>query len=570
MSMEAHPSTTTTMKSGNGGDEETPEGGGCCGENGTVTPTPTPTPTPTTGTENNNTNTTTTTTTSSVVAVTVAVCCGCRPKAKSKTKKYIKESSQRGWLRVFHSQRGTAAATTRRYKDTLLGNDSEWTAFHQHHATHPTHNKKEEDNDEKKAIDNDNDNDDESSSSSMFFFDAVDQPLGENEFPFPFPFPIDGYAIGGPNSGIVFTTSIEHPAPKVTMDDPTTMLRHSAKEAALSASSAASSSSRNDSEDDNDNDDDNDDNDDNDDDSEIEIEIEIEDRRASISNHKEPSARFRRIRKRSTSELQEELKNSPPSSSLSSSKSKLLITSKTSKTTPTTPTPQTTTTNSNTNNLENAIGLAGYPGTLTIDELNECQKFLEGIKKLDSTILEQVYSLRDIEETPYTICRWLRATKFNSNEILQRLQDNQYMFDEAKEHQFYGPNISQYMNNCPLSVFLSQYPFLPLGRGYNGCPVNYFLAGKINPEGILCLCTISQLKNYFWYSFMYKMKIEMKESQKQNIDFCKCEGINVLDLKGLSTSSLTSETMNVIKLSSKISDFFPEVCMVFTICLLIY
>ncbi|OEU19489.1 CRAL/TRIO domain-containing protein, partial [Fragilariopsis cylindrus CCMP1102] len=156
------------------------------------------------------------------------------------------------------------------------------------------------------------------------------------------------------------------------------------------------------------------------------------------------------------------------------------------------------------------------------------------------------------------ICRWLRATKFNSEEILQRLQDNQYMFDEAKEYQFYGPDISKHMNNCPLSVFQSQYPFHPLGRGYNGCPIAYFLAGRINPEGILCLCSIDQLKHYFWYSFMYQMKIQMKESQKKNIDFCKCEGINVIDLKGLSISSLTHETMDVIKLSSKISDFFPE------------
>ena len=484
MTMEAYPSTATMQS----------------GESGTPTPIPIPR-TPATETTETTTE-----------EITVAVCCGCRPKAtaanKTKTKKYTKELSQKGWLRVFHTKRGTN--NTRRYKDTALGNDSEWTAFHHH--THHDHDYDNDDND-----DNDDD-DNESSTSSMFFFDAVDHPLGEDEFPFP----VDGYAIGGPNSGVVFTTSIEHPAPNVSMDDPTTMLRHSAAKAVSVASSR------------------NDDNyevDDDDDDDDEGIDV---DRRALITNHKEVSARFRRIRKRSPSELHKSL------------------------TTIQTP----TTTNNNNNNLENAIGLAGYPGTLTVHELNECQKFLEGIKKLNPTVLEQVYSLRDIEETPYTICRWLRATKFNSDEILQRLQDNQYMFDEAKEYQFYGPDISKHMNNCPLSVFQSQYPFHPLGRGYNGCPIAYFLAGRINPEGILCLCSIDQLKHYFWYSFMYQMKIEMKESQKQNIDFCKCEGINVIDLKGLSTSALTHETMEVIKLSSKISDFFPEVINVKQICIL--
>ena len=195
-----------------------------------------------------------------------------------------------------------------------------------------------------------------------------------------------------------------------------------------------------------------------------------------------------------------------------------------------------------------------------------------------------MYSFRDIEEEPYTICRWLRATKFNADEILQRLQDNQPMFDAAKQCHFYGPNIEDYLG-CPVSVFLSQYPFLPIGRGKNGCPVNYFLAGKIQPEGILCVTSIEQLAYYFWYSFMYKMKVEIQESQQlannatsskknndndndddphqqhQNNFLIKCEGINILDLAGLSASSLTSDTMEVIKLSSKISDFFPEVCM---------
>lgn len=97
---------------------------------------------------------------------------------------------------------------------------------------------------------------------------------------------------------------------------------------------------------------------------------------------------------------------------------------------------------------------------------------------------EQVYSFRDIEEEPYTICRWLRATKFDAEMILKRLQENQEMFDHAKHDEFY-PNVQEAIG-APLSVFLSQYPFLPVGHGKNGCPVNFFLAGKINPEYVLC------------------------------------------------------------------------------------
>ena len=108
-------------------------------------------------------------------------------------------------------------------------------------------------------------------------------------------------------------------------------------------------------------------------------------------------------------------------------------------------------------------------------------------------------------------------------------------------------------------MFLSQYPFLPIGRAKNGCAVNYFGAGKINPEGILALTTVEQLEGYFWWSFMHKMKSEIRKTQAEDPDFVRCEGINIIDLQGLSRAALSSDTMAVIKLASKISDFFPEV-----------
>ena len=181
------------------------------------------------------------------------------------------------------------------------------------------------------------------------------------------------------------------------------------------------------------------------------------------------------------------------------------------------------------------------------------------LNSLPSEISEQIYSMRDVEEQPYTICRWVRATKFDADAILKRCVENQPLFEEAKEHSFYGPDLEDHLG-CPYSVFLSQYPFLAIGKGKNGCPVNYFSVGKVNPEGIMCLVTMNQLKRYFWYSFMYSFKDHIRATQKDHPDFCRCEGINVMDLNGLSSSALSSETMEVVKIASKISDFFPEVC----------
>ena len=58
---------------------------------------------------------------------------------------------------------------------------------------------------------------------------------------------------------------------------------------------------------------------------------------------------------------------------------------------------------------------------------------------------------------------------------------------------------------------------------------------------------------------MHKMKTELRKTQAQDPDFVRCEGVNIIDLQGLSRAALSSETMAVIKLASKISDYFPEV-----------
>jgi hypothetical protein len=63
---------------------------------------------------------------------------------------------------------------------------------------------------------------------------------------------------------------------------------------------------------------------------------------------------------------------------------------------------------------------------------------------------------------------------------------------------------------------------------------------------------------YFWYSYNYQFKPVLKRARDANPDFVRCEGINIIDLQGLTASQLSSETMAVIQLSSKIADFYPE------------
>lgn len=57
---------------------------------------------------------------------------------------------------------------------------------------------------------------------SMYFFDALEDPLDDEEYP------IDSYVVKSDMLGeypIYFTTSLQHPAPHVSMDEPETMLK---------------------------------------------------------------------------------------------------------------------------------------------------------------------------------------------------------------------------------------------------------------------------------------------------------------------------------------------------------
>jgi hypothetical protein len=131
------------------------------------------------------------------------------------------------------------------------------------------------------------------------------------------------------------------------------------------------------------------------------------------------------------------------------------------------------------------------------------------------------------------------------------------MWKRAHADNFY-PDISNALN-CPFSVFLTQYPFLAIGRGKNACPVNYFQAGKVHPEGMFCATTVQKVEAYFWHQFVHGFQKEVQKSLVQNPNLVRMEGINIIDLKGLSASAISSETLEVVKLASKIADFFPEV-----------
>ena len=98
----------------------------------------------------------------------------------------------------------------------------------------------------------------------------------------------------------------------------------------------------------------------------------------------------------------------------------------------------------------------GYPGCLSQAQLDECEKF---IKECPASIHSQIWSLRDVMEPEYIVCRWVRAMKWDAAGIIARCEQNQPLFSEAENNQFY-PDIDDALG-APFTVFM-RFSFLSL------------------------------------------------------------------------------------------------------------
>lgn len=203
-----------------------------------------------------------------------------------------------------------------------------------------------------------------------------------------------------------------------------------------------------------------------------------------------------------------------------------------------------------------AVRERGYPGLLDEKELEQCQTFYREVTRRKGAIRDIVFAYKDIEEEPYTICRFLRPTKFSAAEMLTRLEDNKELWEKSAAADFY-PDLEKAMG-IPTSLFKRFYPFFYSGFAKNGCPVNYFKAGKIHVEGLLSMVTMEQVSYNAWNICKYVFPGMVVKAQERDRNFVRCESVNVIDLEGLSSSQASSEAMEIVKQATKVGNFFPE------------
>jgi hypothetical protein len=203
-----------------------------------------------------------------------------------------------------------------------------------------------------------------------------------------------------------------------------------------------------------------------------------------------------------------------------------------------------------------AVQERGYPGLLDSRELKECQQFYREIHKRGGTLREIVFAYKDVEDEPYTICRFMRPTKFAAPEMLQRLDQNKAVWEAAAKQKFY-PDVEAALG-IPISLFQRFYPFFYQGNAKNGCPVNYFKAGTLHVEGLMSLLSLKQISNYSWHLCTHIFPKMIAEARAKDPNFVRTESINVMDLHGLTSSQVGGEAMDILKQASRVGDLFPE------------
>jgi len=200
----------------------------------------------------------------------------------------------------------------------------------------------------------------------------------------------------------------------------------------------------------------------------------------------------------------------------------------------------------------------GFPGQLDEKELQRVQLFRKELQKRDPVYTEIVYQFveKEVEEEAYALCRFLRARKYEPDQVFELLDQGKDIWKIAKEANFYE-DVEEAMG-VSLPLFSTMYPFVYHGNAKNGCPVAYLKAGELDANCVKCVITMNEVYPYFWNQYMHVMAGNLANGKKSNPQLVRCEAINVFDMKGFSRAQVTDTATEVVKISGHISTCFPE------------
>jgi len=195
----------------------------------------------------------------------------------------------------------------------------------------------------------------------------------------------------------------------------------------------------------------------------------------------------------------------------------------------------------------------GCPGHFTKDQHVAFVTLRDEFYKRDDTFKNTVMCFGDEEGVTYALCRWLRARKFNLAETFILIDEATKERAEALKHDFYPDEDAAL--RAPVTTYSELYPQFYHGHAKNGCPLFISQPGKINYHAIESVTTLDGIINFHWNAMHHDFRKRLVDRKKEmGDDFKKFACVCVLDLDGLSASSVNRHVMNIIKSLSKIDN----------------
>mmetsp|Transcript_11201 Transcript_11201/g.16380 ORF Transcript_11201/g.16380 Transcript_11201/m.16380 type:complete len:470 (-) Transcript_11201:251-1660(-) len=199
----------------------------------------------------------------------------------------------------------------------------------------------------------------------------------------------------------------------------------------------------------------------------------------------------------------------------------------------------------------------GIPGELTENEVDVYEKFRTEVEKRGGEFRETVYSFGEIEGEPYTLCRWLRARKFNLENTIKMVEEASDVTRDARKFGFY-PDPKAALGSDP-SIFMTLYPQLYSGKAKNGCPLFISKPGVLNVDAVECITSIDGILKYHWYVMMHDYAGRLRAEKEADKNFTRFECCSVLDLDHLTSAQLSQRCLNIIKTQMAVDSVcFPE------------
>lgn len=199
----------------------------------------------------------------------------------------------------------------------------------------------------------------------------------------------------------------------------------------------------------------------------------------------------------------------------------------------------------------------GLPGQLSVKDVAIYDKFQKEVEKRGGDFRDTVYSFGECEGEPYTLCRWLRARKFDYNDTIKMVEEATECRSLPKLENYYpDPRACLGVN---VGVYIDQYPQLYSGYSKNGSPLFISKPGKLNIASIECATSLSRLLDFHWYVMMHDFGDRLRKKKAEDPDFRKFQCLTVMDLEGLSITQINSKVLGVIKEQAFVDSLcFPE------------